>query len=205
MVLADIESRVWNRLDEDATTSVRYPAATLAEYCAQGQRFYVARTGCQNNTVTITTTPYTLLYDLPCDLIQIERVVWWTDDNEYIPLEATHSRILDGSVYNWQRMTDSRARAYFAFGLNRIGLWPVTPDGDTNFIVHYQQDVPDTLTAVPVEDHECLVDYVVARCLLSEGKVADGAKEMMKYRKVVEAAAKRMQSLDREWSMGRRG
>ena len=202
MLLSEIEARVWNRLDEDATTSVRYPAATLATYCAQGQRFYIARTGCQYAQTTIVQVAYQLLYDLPCDLIQIERVEWISGSVAY-PLEATHTRDLDASIHQWQRMTDTRSQAYFAFGLNRIGLWPLATADDETYYVHYQQDVPSTLASVPVEDHECLVDYVVARCLLSEGKVEDGAKEMMKYRKVVDAAAKRRNSPDRQWSMSR--
>lgn len=202
MTLAEIKTRVWDRLDEGASTSVRYPTATLGDYCAQGQRFYIARTGCQNATETITQDAYTLIYNLPCDLIQIERVLWLSG-GVYYPLAATHPRELDASVYWWERMTDTRARAYFALGLNRIGLWPYSSTGGEDYIVHYQQDVPDTLTAVPVEDHTCLVNYVVARCLLSEGKVEDGAKEMMEYRKVVDAAARRMQSVDRVWSMVR--
>ena len=203
MLLSEIEARVWNRLDEDATTSVRYPAATLATYCAQGQRFYIARSGCQYHQSLLVPDAYQLIVDLPCDLIQIERVLWLDDSNVQHSLEATHTRDLDAGIYQWQRMTDTRARAYFAFGLNRIGLWPENTTGTVTYTLYYQQDVPDSLTSVPVEDHECLVDYVVARCLLSEGKVEDGAKEMMKYRKVVDAAAKRRNSPDRQWSMSR--
>ena len=58
------------------------------------------------------------------------------------------------------------------------------------------------LRHVPVEDHECLVDYVIARCLLSESKV-EGAEDYKKFRVVVEKASNRRASVDRTWSMRR--
>jgi len=201
VILSEIQSRVWERLDESAATSVRYPAATLATYCEQGQRFYIAKTGCQNNTYTITQAAYTLLYDLPCDLIQIERVLWLSGGVSY-PLEALHMRDMDAGIWKWQRQTDTRARGYFALGMDRIGLWPESATAGQTYTLHYQQDVPNSLTSVPVEDHESLVNYTLARCLFSEGKVADGMKELAVFTGVVAAAKSRRASVDRSWSMG---
>ena len=202
MVIGDIRTRIWERLEEDATTPLRYPSATVTEYVQDGIRFYVARTGCQVATTTITQTASTLLYDLPCDCIQVERVLWDNSGVSY-SLEPTHPRHLDNQWYLWQRQTDTRARAYFLLGLRKIALWPISTAGGESYVVHYQQDEPDDLTKVPVEDHECLVDYGLARCLLSEGKVEDGMAEYTKYRKAVEAATRRMASADRVWKMQR--
>ena len=194
--------RVRDRLDETDSTvsSQRYPDATAQNYLYAGARFYVARTGCQYATTTITQDPNVLLYDLPCDCIQVERVLW-SSGGTYYPLDATLARDLDEDTLWWQRSTDTRARGYFLFGLRKIALWPVSPDGGEDYIVHYQQDVYDSIAAVPVEDHECLVDYVVARFLLAEGKVAEGVERMTAYRKVVEQATKRFSSLDRKFGM----
>lgn len=203
MTSAEIKQRALEQLDEDATTSQRYVSATLSEYLVDGIRFYVARTGCQNNTTTITADANVLLYDLPCDCIQVERVLW--QGASQMPLDAVTPRILDREQQYWQTQVDTRSRAYFLLGLTQIALWPVSTTGGEDYVVHYQQDKYDSVTRVPVEDHECLVDYVKARCLLSEGKVADGAMEYKKYRACVEAAQRRMASVDRTWAMGRLG
>ena len=202
MDIGAIRTRVWERLEEDSSNPIRYPSAVVTEYVNDGLRFYVARTGCQNATTTITQTANTLFYDLPCDLIQVERVVW-DNAGTYYQLEPTLPRELDQRWLLWQRQTDTRARCYFLLGLNKIALWPVSSSGGEDYIVHYQQDEPDTVSKVPVEDHEALVSYAIARCLLSEGKVEDGMKEYAAYKTVVEAAAKRMQNVDRVWEMGR--
>ena len=202
MTESDIIARVRERLDEDASVSMRYPPATLSEYITDGVRFYVARTGCQVATTTITQTANELIYYLPCDLIQVQRVLWNGSDGKDYSLEPTTARDLDGAFYRWQRDTDTRARMYFLLGLDRIALWPISSDGGETYTVHYRQDVYDAVSRVPVEDHECLVDYAVARCLLSAGET-DGAQEYKRYREVVEAANRRKASVDRVWSMGR--
>lgn len=205
MTQQQIINRARERLDEDlGSASQRYPSDTLAEYVVDGVRWFVARTGNQNETTTITQTANTLLYDLPCDCIQVERVLWDSAGTNY-PLEAVTPRILDAQEDRfWQRRTDTRARAYFIFGVSQIALWPISEDGGEEYTVHYQQDVFDAVTRVPVEDHESLVSYVIARCLLSEGKAQDGAKEYAAYAAVVAAAQRRMASVDRMWSMSSR-
>ena len=202
MTLAQIIERARERLDEDlGDDSQRYTTADLTEMLYQGTRFYVARTGCQYAQTTITADAYTLLYDVPCDHIQTERVGWSSDGTIY-PLEATLARDLDADQGWWQRSTDTRSRAYFMLGLDRIALWPESTEGDEEYVLHYQQDVIQSLTAVPVEDHECIVDYVIGRALLREGK-AEGAADYGRYRARVLAAAERRQSPDRAWSMSR--
>ena len=204
MTQADIITRVKERLDEDATTSQRYTDADITEYTLDGARYYIAKTGCQYAQTTITTTAYTQLYDLPCDFIQIERVLW-NNDGEYRPIDATQPRTLDMTVYQWERKTDVRARAYYVVAPRRIGLWPLSTAGGEEYIVHYQQDVPSSLSSVPVEDHEALVEYVVSRLLLAEGKSDLGVEGYTKFIKAVTAATRRRSSHDRLWSMSARG
>ncbi len=197
MTASEIIQRVRLRLDEDlGDSSQRYPTATLTEYIEDGVRFYVARVGNQYATTTVTQVANRLLYDLPCDCVNVVRVTW-DNDGEYVPLAATSPRELDGEWYQWQRQTDVRSRCYFVFGLDQIALWPESADGGETYTIHYRQDDEDgDVASVPAEDHEALVCYVVARCLLVERK-ADGAREYAKWRKTVEDAAQRRASMDR--------
>jgi hypothetical protein len=98
-------------------------------------------------------------------------------------------------------MTDVRSRHYFLLGLKQIALWPMSSSGGEEYIVHYAVDEYDSVSVVPVEDHECLVDYTVARCLLNSGKAADGIREYASYKKRVEASRSRMASADRVWGL----
>jgi hypothetical protein len=54
---------------------------------------------------------------------------------------------------------------------------------------------------VPIEDHEFLVNFCLARCLLAESKTDVGIAEYDTYRAGVEAATQRMASVDRVWSI----
>ena len=202
MTQNEIITRVKERLDEDAATSQRYTDADITEYTLDGARFYVASTGCQYASTTITTVDYQMLYDLPCDFIQVERVLW-DRDGEYYPLEATSPRTLDEYIYQWQRQTDTRPRGYFIFAPRKIGLYPLT--GGEDVIVHYQQDVHDSIAAVPVEDHEALVEYVLARLLAAEGQTQYAAEHYAEYAAVVKAAKRRAANADRRWEMSSRG
>lgn len=199
MTEAEVITRVRERLDESlGADSQRYTTADLTEYIGDGSRYYVAVVGNQYQRVTITAVADQLLYELPCDFIQVERVLWNSTTKE--PLEPVGTRSLDEQFYKWEDMTDTRSSCYFRHSARYIGLWPVG-DADEQYIVHYQQDVPDDITAVPVEDHEAIVDYVLARCLLTAGKAKDGGERYGAYAAVVEGARKRRSSLDRQWSM----
>lgn len=199
MTLAQLKQRVRDRLDESEATSLRYTDALIEEYVLQGVRLYVVRTQQQYATTTITQTAHTLLYDLPCDCIQVVRVSW-NSDGTYYPLDAQHSRLLDDQLWHWQRTTDTRARAYFLLGLRKIALWPVSPDGGETYIVHYRQDTYDSIDTVPAEDHELLVNYVVSRFLLAEGKVQEGVSEYKRYEEGTKAARRRGDNADRVWA-----
>ena len=199
MTLADLQQRVRDRLDETEATSLRYTNALIEEYMLQGVRYYVVKTQQQFATTTITQTAHTLLYDLPCDCIQVVRVSWSSDGTLY-PLDATQTRLLDEQLWHWQRTTDIRARAYFLLGLKKIALWPVSPDGGEEYIVHYRQDLYDSIATVPAEDHELLVNYVVARCLFVDGNVKDGVEEYKRFEDGVKAARRRGGNVDRVWN-----
>ena len=203
MLQADINTRVRERLDETlGTSSQRFTTADLTEYSLDGARFYIAAAGSQYATTTITGVAYQQLYDLPCDFIQVERVLW-NDGTDYIPVEPTDFRTMDESYYQWQHVTSTRARCYYRFSTRRLGLWPMPTVAGEDYLVHYQQDVGSDISKVALEDHECLVDYVLARCLLTEGKAKDGIVLYGAYKAVVDAAKRRRGSMDRMWSMGR--
>lgn len=203
MTEAEILERARERLDETlGADSQRYTTADLTQYALDCARWFIARTGCQYASEAYTQTAYQLLEYLPCDCIQVERVTWESDADKY-PLDPTHTRELDATNLLWQRQTDSRSRAYFILGLDRIGFWPESADGGEEYTVHYQQDVYDSVAAVPVEYHEHLVSGVVARCLLAEHKAAKGMKEYAAFRQGVASYSKARSSPDRVWSMGR--
>lgn len=202
MTSAEILTRATERLDEDASTSQRYTTADLTEYLNDGARFYVAKTGCQYATTIIDIVAQQLLYQLPCDFIQVERVVW-VNGSTYVGLEPTQPRTLDENHWKWQRQTGPRATNYFIFAPRKIGLWPLATETGARYIVHYQQDVAEDITAVPSEDHHALVDYVMARALLSEGNARDGAARYGKYADVVKAATRRRSNGDRVWGIQR--
>lgn len=201
MTQAEIITRVKDRLDEDATTSQRYTDADITEYTLDGARYYVSSTGCQNSIVKIVQTARTLLYDLPCDFIQVERVLWWRGFSEYVSVEPIQPRTLDNEVWQWQRQTDTRSRGYFIVAPRRIGLWPLSADGGEEYFVHYQRDVYNDLSAVPAEDHEAIVEYCLARCLLADGKTEYGLEAYQQFRRRVDGAKRRLASMDRQWEM----
>lgn len=201
MTQSELITRVRERLDETlGSSSQRFTTADLTEYTLDGARYYIARVGNQYTTTTITGVAYQQLYDLPCDFIQVERVLW-VNGTDYIPLEPTHHRTLDDTYYRWQQMTDTHSRCYYRFSTRRLGLWPMPTLAGEDYLVHYQQDVGSDMSKVALEDHECLVDYVLARALLTEGNPKDGAARYGRYKEVVEGAAKRRASLDRVWTM----
>ena len=210
MTLAEIQRRVWERLEESTTTPLRYPAALLQEYILDGERLYVVRTGCSTTTQTVTQTANTLMYNLSGNCIQVERVLW-SSGGVYYPVAPTTPRELDDMwdlQTRWTAQTGTRATQYFIFGMNRIALVPQITSGTQSYIVHYQQDIPSTTAAaatMPVEDHELLVNYAVARCLMSAGQVKEGVQEYEQYRSGTMAAARRMASVDRMWALGREG
>lgn len=208
MTLADLKERVLDALEESSSNSLRYPAATVEEYLNDGAREYVVRTGRANDTVTITQNPYTLMYDLPTDLVQVERVEWVSDSKNY-PVYPTTPRQLDNwaGQSRWPRDTGTRADFYFVFGLNLLALYPQITTSTATYTVHYQsyRNRPmagDSSTPpMPLEDHQYLVGYAVGRCLLSEGKTDLALEEMSAWSAVLEAAKQRMSGADRQWGM----
>jgi hypothetical protein len=206
LTLDEIKQRTWERLEENGSSPQRYPSDVLDQYVGDGERFYVARTGCLNTTQTITQVPSTLMYDLEDDCIQVERVVW-NNSGIYHPVHPSTARELDNSwslSTRWIEQTGTRATRYFIFGMNKIALIPQITTSTQSYIVHYQQDVPATTTpsaSTPEEDHEFLVNYALARCLLSEGKTDAGMEEYNTYMAGVKDAVARRSNVDRVWSM----
>lgn len=209
MTLEEIKTRVWERLEESSSSPQRYPSAVVEEYVLDGERFYVARTGCLTTTQTVTQTANTLMYALSNDCIQVERVLW-SNGGTYYTVSPTLPRELDEGPHlktRWVEQTGTRATHYFIFGMNKIALWPLLSSGTQTYVVHYQQDIPAASIAgetIPVEDSELLVNYALARCLLSEGKVKHGMEEYAEYMRGTLAAARRMSNVDRVWAMSSR-
>jgi hypothetical protein len=207
MTLTEIITRVHERLEESSTSPLRYPTTLVERYVSDGERFYVARTGCKTTTQTVTQVPNTLMYELNDACIQVERVLW-SNSGTMFHVVPTTARELDNTHFatRWVEQTGTRATHYFIFGLNRIALWPLISSGTQTYTVHYQEDVSaadEAGESTPEEDHELLVDYALARCLLKDGKVREGMKEYATYMAGVKAAARRMASVDRLWAMGR--
>lgn len=202
MTLGEVITRSRERLDETlGSESQRYTTSDLTQFALDCSRWFVARTGCQYNTESYTQSAYQLLEDLPCDCIQVERVTWDASATEKFTLDATHMRSLDASHALWQRQTDTRSRAYFLLGLDRIALWPEATANGEDYTVHYQQDVHDTIAAMPAEYHEALIPGVVGRCLLAEHKVALGMEEYGKFRAALASYVVARSSVDKVNSM----
>ena len=201
MTQAELQQRVKDRLDETDSTSQRYPDSVTSGYLLDGVRHYVTKTRNQMETSTITQAANTLFYDLPCDCIRVMRVSW-SDSGTLYPLEATSSRLLDETTYQWQRSLDTRARCYFIFGLDKIALWPVSATAGKTYTVHYEKDAFTDITLVPENDHGLLINYAMARYFLAEGKAQEATDELGIYMKGVGAAVKRIPNTDKTWAMG---
>jgi hypothetical protein len=205
VTIAEIMERTRERLEESSSSPQRYPDADLEQYIEDGARFYVARTGCYTGTQTITQAADTLFYDLSHDCIQVERVLW-SSGGKYYPLTPTTARRLDTTWAHggrWTTQQSTRSTHYFLLGLDKLALWPLS-DTANSYIVHYQKDLGTSTTAtdiVPIEDHEFLVHFCLARCLLAESKTDVGFAEYETYRAGVLAAAARMANADRVWSI----
>jgi hypothetical protein len=198
VTLADIKTRVKERLDEDSSDSARYPDAVTQTYITDGIRTYVTKTGCQIGQYTVTQEASTLFYDLPCDCIQVLRVEWLSG-GAYYPVVPTSTKELDEFFYRWIRMNDTRARNYFLLGLDKLCLWPISTTGGEQYVVHYIRDAYSGIAMIPECDHGLLIDYAVGRHLLSEGKAKDAAEELGRFSKGVVAAKRRLSTADRAW------
>jgi hypothetical protein len=128
--------------------------------------------------------------------------VLWSSGGRYEPLEPTNTRVLDGQMTLWQRQYATRSTNYFFLGVTQMGLWPLSSVGGEDYLVHYKQDAIPAVTNLPVEDHELLVDYTAARCLMADGHPQEAAMEYTKYSKGVKAAQRRMSNADRTWTRG---
>lgn len=190
-------------MDETLSTeSQRYTTLDMEQRVLEVARWFIARTGCQYGTQVITGAAYTLFYDLDCPVIQVERVTWASDDAGPTSLDATLARELDATQPWWQRQTDTRSRAYFLLGLDRIALWPEPTTAGEDYTVHYQQDVPDDVSAVPVEYHEALVYGATGISLLIDQKVDEGMEDYGLFRDAVKKYSLARSSVDRTVSMG---
>ena len=207
MTTSELLARAWSALDDDSTDHQRYPAATLVKYLRDGAWMYLARTRGVHNVQTLTQTPYTALYELPGECLAVTRIEW-NNAGTYYPVSPTTMRELDERMsrgIGWETQTGTRAEWYWIFGLNQIGLFPLITSGTESYVVHYivaAALTTDTdLYGVPDEDHEGLVNYVVARCLGGDKKAKEAMDEYAKYVVVVKGAQARRSSSDRLWSM----
>ncbi len=144
-----------------------------------------SKTRCLRNTFTITTTTGVREYDLPDNLLIIERVAYLITGttDAWKKLEFSTLRTLDGESSEWENQGDGLPTKYCERG-KHIVLKP-TPSGthaktDALYIDGYA--LGDSLTSdtsVPFNNikflypyHELIIYYVVSLCYLDEGRDA---------------------------------
>ena len=187
MTLSELRELVYDRLDEDPDEPLRYTQADVLDYLNDGIQMYSTRVQFVVTDTTLTQEPGRLFYDLPSDCVGVISVRSVTTGFNLIPVTFKQ---LDRDEYDprWTRTESTRANAYLAFDTREIGLWPKSTAGGETYTLTYHQEVGSAnLSAdtdqpdLPEEYHEALVDYVVARALLSEGKIQEAVTYMQTW------------------------
>jgi hypothetical protein len=216
LTLAELRARCYDELAEDESSPSRYPATDVREYLNDAVAEYTARVGHNIVTSTLTQTASQFWYDLPADCIQIRRISRDASTGATNKmLQPVNSRLLDyvwGRNSRWGSDTDVRARDYMPFSYNEVALYPQISTGTDTYTLTYRKDsgyadmVDDTdEPSVPDEDHDALVLYAVARCLLIDSKVNDAAMKMATWRARLREAKRNRSSADRMWQDDIRG
>jgi len=212
MTLDEIRIRVWSRLDEDSDDALRYSQADVDEAINDGIQHFCVRTGCLRASTTITQTANQLFHDLPSDLVFIARI---KSDTTNDPLVPTSARQLDAgsrrSNRDWERRLGTSADFYLPFGMDEVGLYPLSSSGTETYTLHYAQD-PGTSNvsadadepSIPLEYHEALVEYAVSRLLMTESKIDEAKEAMEMYLEAVVSAKAKRTNLDSEYTHGPR-
>ena len=182
MTLADIQTRVWERLGEDTATTTaaesnkRYPATLVLSFLKEAVYQWSIAVGRDVGSTQLTLVADQLEYTLTTQPVRIISVM---DDTNSIPLKPVHWKTLydtEGFGRNraWRDVQSNRPTCYTLFSFDKIWIWPTLASVTSETVtVRYLQETTDDLTSgtgevptVPKEYHHLLVDYVVGRCLM---------------------------------------
>ena len=197
-------------MDESSDDPLRYSDADVLEVINDGIQHFCVRTGCLRASTTITQTANQLFHDLPSDLVFIARI---KSDTTNDPLVPTSARQLDNgsrrSTREWESQLGTSADFYLPFGMDEVGLYPLSSSGTETYTLHYAQD-PGTSNvtndtdqpSIPLEYHEALVEYAVSRLLMIESKVEEAQEAMGMYLEAVRSAKAKRNNLDSVYTHG---
>lgn len=212
MTSLEMQTRVWERLEESDSDPSRYSAADVLEYLNDAVQHLVSRAGLFVTTATLTQQAETLFADLPTDCIAVESLArdtgpWFLDPTT--PYELDRGTRDDANP-RWPAQHAVGSRAYFPFGLDEVALWPFSSAGGDTYTLTYRQDAGvTTLVAagdepsVPADYHDALVDYAVARCLIVDGALSEAGRRMALFKQAVTSAKARSEAVGRAWEKGR--
>ncbi len=170
MTVAQIQTRIWNRLDDDGTY---YPSSEVLGAINEGQRLFVLLTLCLEKTATLSDiqlVSYRLLQqsgfeDFLCPLrIRVSGGA---------RLQASRLGELDALDDDWQATAGTPDR-YAVLGLDLLCLNKQPASSGTDLSITYAH-APAIITAVgsspeiPAEYHTDLVDYAIHALRVKEG------------------------------------
>ena len=170
MTLADLRTRVLERIQENASSPGRWPAARIDKYLNEGVRLMAVRSGALIGTATIEAVAEQLRYELPRDCVQVMGIVRRSPREVVDPVGV---RELDATHPAWQTINGSRFEWYFVFGVQDIFLVPALSSGGEVYDLTYRQDPGDSSLVddtdeppLPRRYHEALINYAISRALM---------------------------------------
>lgn len=175
MTLGDIKNRAWDRLGEDSADPQRYPASLILSIAQEATRIWSVLVGNTVDTSQITLVDNTLSYSLPDSFVSIVSVI---NDQNNLHLDPISWQELYrtegiGRDRRWRDVRSDRPTHYCQFSHDSIWLWPPMSTASGTITVTFVREEDRDLDAgdsevpiLPVEYHDNLVDYIVARCLL---------------------------------------
>tara|TARA_Y100000310_G_scaffold314420_1_gene363742 strand:+ start:297 stop:968 length:672 start_codon:yes stop_codon:yes gene_type:complete len=168
--LGEIRTRVFDRLDEDSASPLRWTANDVDGLINDGHQLMVARTGVLVNTTPVIARADAFSYELPRDCIRVLRVF---RDSPLEKVWPVSHRELEQLRPGWRGETSTRFEWYMVFGLDEIILGPAFTTSGEAYTVTYLQDTGESYLVadsdepvIPRRFHDSLVEYAVARALL---------------------------------------
>ena len=197
MNFGEIKDRVWDRLDEDSATPLRYSQELILFYLRQATEQWAITSGGIRKTQTISLVANQLAYTIDKEYTRVISVI---DATTSIPLVGVSYRELydsqgSGAGLRWRLQRSVRPTHYVLFTVNQIWLWPplssvtsetvtVTYDSleDNEWLATPDTSVADAnIPMVPPEYHHLLVDYITGMCLIlgARGDRVERARELV--------------------------
>ena len=177
-----------NLRDTDATRQ-RYSSSTLLDYINESQREIVNATWLADKTTIYVLTPNTSYYDLPSDMIAVEKVYFKNSQKQTIELDEESIKSLYDKNPDWERQSGtpnwywvSNPKSPVATSTSnlQISYIPIPFNNSTGTItMWYYNQVPDLSddSDIPFEGranlypyHMSIVYHATARIKLSERK-----------------------------------